>query len=62
MRRLNSEMCIRDSSTYFLIPSPQDPVLADPKVRRAVSLAINRQTVSYTHLPYRAYGHGRGAR
>lgn len=32
-------------STYFLIPSPQDPVLADPKVRRAVSLAINRQNI-----------------
>lgn len=32
-------------STYFLIPSPKDPVLADPKVRRAVSLAINRQNI-----------------
>lgn len=32
-------------STYFLIPSPNDPVLADSKVRRAVSLAINRQNI-----------------
>lgn len=32
-------------STYFLIPSPADPVMTDVKVRRAISLAINRQSI-----------------
>lgn len=32
-------------STYFLIPSPADPVMTDVKVRRAVSMAINRQSI-----------------
>lgn len=32
-------------STYFMIPCSQDPVLADVNVRRALSLAINRQNI-----------------
>lgn len=32
-------------STYFMIPCSQDPVLQDVNVRRALSLAINRQNI-----------------
>lgn len=32
-------------STYFMVPCSNDPVLADVNVRRALSLAINRQNI-----------------
>ena len=42
-------------STYFMIPCSQDPVLADVNVRRALSLAINRQNIVDTLYEVPAY-------